>query len=258
MGSLVMMLIFGAAMVGYFVWMKKRTGAMLNETGPAYRMFFERTGYRFAELGNAPIEAHAQLGEQKTREMMAGSGKPLEQHYVRDFHGIPIEFVMYYGPGDKPSSYVMSAHWTAKTPQHMRVLWEVAEKSLVGVRKAVGEMFSNSTRTYQPSYPHEFKSGDPDLDNRFFFYAQDPNLAVNIVRDPHLKSLLLASTEVCMVVRPHEAFFSDPMQKNLLAGAGGMVGSMAAGFDVQKRLELAIPVHDRMAELLALAVRSSS
>lgn len=253
-----MMVIFAVGAAAYFVWMKKKTGAMLAQTGDAYRMFFERTGYRFPELGGAPLEAHAQLGEKKTRDMMSGSGKAIEQHYVRDFHGLPVEFVQYYGAGEKENSYVMSAHWTAKTQHHSRVLWECAEKSLVGVRKAVGEMFTSGSRSYQPSYPHEFKSGDPQLDARFFFYAQDPNAAQAIVQNPHLKQLLLASTEVCLVVRPHEIFFSDPMQKNLHAGAGGTIGRMATGFDMMKSLELAIPVHDRMAELLAVTARASA
>jgi hypothetical protein len=50
-------------------------------------------------------------------------------------------------------------------------------------------------------------------------------------------------------------YFSDPMQKNVNAGAGGMVGQMAVGLDVMKRTELMIPVHDRIAELLATVQR---
>jgi len=60
--------------------LSRRKGAML---APAYQRFFEQTGYRHVELGGAPVDAHAQLSEQKWRDL--AGGKPLEVHLQRDY-----------------------------------------------------------------------------------------------------------------------------------------------------------------------------
>jgi hypothetical protein len=38
---------------------------------------------------------------------------------------------------------------------------------------------------------------------------------------------------------------------------GGTVGMMAVGLDYGKFMQLSIPIHDRIAELLAVAMRAS-
>jgi hypothetical protein len=48
------------------------------------------------------------------------------------------------------------------------------------------------------------------------------------------------------------------MQKNVTAGMGGYLGNMASASNMQKRMELTIPVHDRIATLLATAARASA
>jgi len=45
---------------------------------------------------------------------------------------------------------------------------------------------------------------------------------------------------------------ADPTQTNMTAARGGQIGNMAMGFDMTKRMELTIPAHDRMAQILAL------
>jgi hypothetical protein len=253
MTQLFLMLIFGGAFIAYFIWMKKKTGAMQDQMPAAYRMLFERTGYRVAALGPAPIEAHiAQVV--KNFSAMTSSGQHREA-WLRDFHGVQIQYDSYMSANEGGS--VVSARWSTLNQTPPRVQWEVAEKSLVGVRKALGEAFSNTTRGWAPSLPHQFQSGDPEMDARFFFYASDPNAAMAIVRDPSIRGHLLASAEVCFCVHAGEVFFSDPMQKNVNAGVGGTVGQMAIGLDIMKRTELMIPVHDRMAELIAVAQRNS-
>ena len=39
---------------------------------------------------------------------------------------------------------------------------------------------------------------------------------------------------------------------------GGMVSNMAMGFDYGKRTKLSIPVHERIAELLATLIRTTA
>ena len=52
------------------------------------------------------------------------------------------------------------------------------------------------------------------------------------------------------------AAFNDPSQENMTAAMGGMIGNMALGFDMAKRMELSIPVHDRVCDLLLALVRA--
>ena len=58
------------------------------------------------------------------------------------------------------------------------------------------------------------------------------------------------------MVAPDSVRFSDPLQKNVTGAMGGTVGMMAMGSDMMKMMELSIPVHDRMAELLAVLARA--
>jgi hypothetical protein len=43
-----------------------------------------------------------------------------------------------------------------------------------------------------------------------------------------------------------------------MAAMGGMVGGMALGFDIGKRTEAGIPIHERVAELLGTLARSTA
>jgi hypothetical protein len=254
MQQILMLVLFGGAFLGYFIWMKKKTSSMMAQVPDSFRMLFERTGYRLTELGpTAPLEQHVAQAVARTTALQQGA-QAHQENYTRDFHGVAIQYQSYMGAGADANTRVISARWSARNPARPRVLLEVAEKSLVGVRKALGEAFSNMTRNWEPSLP-QFQSGDPELDARFFFYASDANAGVAIVRDASVKAHLLGSAEVCLCAHADEVFFSDPMQKNVNAGIGGTVGQMAVGLDIMKRTELMIPVHDRMAELIATVQR---
>ncbi len=253
-----MMLILLGAFGGYAFFMMNKRKQALSTLGPALKMFLERTGYRHPDLVNAPVEESVRIMEVMLNEQYSGRAQAFEQRYVRSFHGIPLEYSSFMGPGQNGGS-VMWATWRVRPPAPPRILWEVADRSLVGARKAIGEFLENSTREYAPRYPQAVQTGDPALDARFVFYGVDPNAVRWVLsQNPRLKELLLASAEVCLVVAPDEIFFSDPTQKNMQAGMGGTVGAMAVGFDMAKSMELQVPVHDRIAELLAIAARASA
>lgn len=256
--ALVMLVLFAAFGAYAFFMMNKRKQALAN-MGPAVRMFLERTGYRLPEIVGAPLEEHVRQVDARLQSMYSGQARGWEQRYVRNFHGVPVEFSSYMGPGQSEGSQVMWAIWRTHPQAPPRILWEVAEKKLVGVRKAVGEFMNNMTREYEPRYPQAVQIGDPELDARFFFFGVDPNAVRYVLaQNPRIRELLLASAEVCMIVAPDEILFSDPTQQNMQAGMGGTVGAMAIGFDMTKMMELQVPVHDRMAELLAITARASA
>lgn len=247
------------AFAAYAFWMMKKRKQGLQNLGPAFQRFFEQTGYRHAELGGAPLEEHVRLSEEATRQLYRGAQKH-EMHLVRDFHGLEVHHDSYIGaPQSKSSRYqrVMWCRWSVALAQPPRVLWQVADKTLGSMGKAVMEAFSNTTREWSPLYPHRIPTGDRELDKRFVVYGEDPEAVVRVMATPGLKELLLGCAEVDLSVERSRAVFSDPSQKNMLAAMGGTVGAMAVGFDYGKYMDLTIPVHERITELLALSLRAS-
>jgi hypothetical protein len=244
---LVMMLAFG----GYYAWMMSKRSKALSDAGPALRDFFQRTGYRYADMPPEPLEPHIQRG---TYEMQAGNAGTT--HYVRNFHGLPIHFQQAYQA--TPNGYSISCSWWAELPRPPAVPFQVADRGLSSIGKAVYEAFSNMTRTWSPLHPVEVTTGMPPIDQRFRVFGRDAaSVAAIFQRDAALVAALGQQVEVDLWIDDRRAVFSDPMQKNMNAGMGGTVGSMAIGFDMAKRFEISMAVHDRIAELLALAVRAA-
>ena len=239
-----------ALLGGYSLWMVRRRKA---GTGPAFRLFFERTGYRYAGMEGATIEQQVAHGE----SLAANYGRGGQQtHMVRDFHGVPIHW-QNATTVNKSGGWSMSCTWSMPLAQPARSLVQIADKSLSGVGKAVKEAFSNMERHWKPEYPTRVDSGDPELDARFQFYCHDTAAVQRVALAPGVKELLLGCAEVDLTVAPQQVVFSDPMQKNVRAGMGGTIGMMATGGNMERHMELSIPVHDRIAELLATVARAA-
>jgi hypothetical protein len=215
----------------------------------AARMFFERTGYRYADILGQPLEAHIAHGEQ----LMKGASKGYRLHMVRDFYGLPIHSVQEYSveSGLTSTKTSMSYAWSLPLQQPARFHLQIAEKSLRGFAKGVKEAFSSSERVWNQQYPHEVKSGDPQFDGRFFVYSDNPQAAYAALQAPALRQVLLQCTEVDLTVYPDQLRFADPLQKNIMAAMGGTFGAMSMGTNPSKMMELTIPVHDHMAHVLA-------
>jgi len=250
-------LIFPAVLMGVFLVyslyvMKKRKTAMPEST----RMFFERTGYRYADIINQPLEAHINYGV----ELMRGARKGYRIHMIRNFHGIPVHNVQEYKTetGLTGSTTSSSYGWSVPLPQQPRILLQIAEKSLRGFRKGLNEAFSNSERCWNQQYQHEVQTGDPEFDSRFNVYSDNPAAAYQALGAPGLKPLLLQCTEVDLTVYPDQIRIADPSQKNITAVMGGMVGGMALATNPAKMMELAIPIHDHMAQLLATTYQATA
>ena len=251
---------FGA----YALWMMSKRKKMMANLGPAFRAFFERTGYRYTDIAQAPLDEQVRKAEADMTALQRGT-KAYEMRVVRDFHGLPVYHHNYMGapPAGSGSSAttVMSCRWSVPLAQPPRVLWEVADRSLSGMGKAVKEAFSNMERNWAPTYQVRVDTGDAQLDGRFQIYAQDAQAAhavPGILATPGMKEALLACPEVCLCVLPGEVYFSDPFQKNLRSAMGGTLGMMAMGFDMEKMLDIQIPVHDKITELLAQTARASA
>lgn len=243
--QLIFVFIFMAAALGYTFYMKRKVS---STTPAAFQMFFERTGYRYADIYDQPLENHVMHGQK-----LVTNPSGYHVHMIRDFHGLPVNSVTDYSvtrTGNK-TTISQSGSWWAPLATPPRLRLQVAEKSLTGAVKALKEAFSSSQRHWHQQYPVALQSGNPELDARFLFFGDDQN-SLAVLHAPGLAELLLGCAEVDLTVHTDRVVFNDPTQKNMVAGMGGQIGNMALGADMMKRMELTIPVHDRMAQILAV------
>jgi hypothetical protein len=244
-----------ALFAGYAVWMMSKTKRAVASLGPAMHGFFARSGYRYPDMAPEPVESHVQRALTDAQGLMAGNVQT-QTHYVRNFHGLAVHFTQGSQATERGHSYW--SQWTAPIAAPPRVPFHIADKSLASLGKAVREAFSNTTRHWQARYPHPVETGIPAIDSRFVVYGTDPNAVRYVLQqNPALVAALMQATEVDLWVDAQNATFNDPAQKNINAALGGMVGQMALGFDYGKRMDMSLPVHDRVAELLAMAVRAA-
>jgi hypothetical protein len=244
------------AIVAYQIFVRRKLAGARASLGPVLHDFFERTDYRYPGVEGG---AEAQVREYQRRESQASAGG-FEMTLVRDYHGLRLRHDHRSGSekrGTKTVSY-LSCSWSAQLPSPPRVRWQAAARSLDSGLKTIKESFTNVKRNWKAQYPVKVTSGDAELDDKLVFYGENEADVRRALATPGLKEALLSVVELDLVVGDAQIAFADPLQKNMTAGLGGTLGNMALGFDAKKRFELAIPVHDRIAELLALAARASS
>jgi hypothetical protein len=243
---------------GYRIWMRERAAKALANAGPSFAAFFERTGYRYSDIPHLHPEAQAQRAMDIAKSPATANGK---LHYVRNYHGLPVHYLSATGTEqrDGKTVYVISNQWEAELAAQPRVPMHIADKGLDSTLKAVGELFSSRKRVFSPKCSQRVTTGIAEIDERFIVFGEDPNAVRAVLQhNPALVQLLSGWAEVDVSVTAERALFADPLQKNMQAAMGGMVGSMAMGLDYGKRTELTIPVHDRVAELLATLVRATA
>jgi hypothetical protein len=251
--------VFMLAAVGYMFWMKNKTKQGLANAGPAFQAFFERTGYRYADIEQQPPEAQAQRAIQE-----AANPNPtgnIDLHYVRDFHGLRVHYrsKTWVEKAATKTTYYRSNQWDADLPAAPRIPIHIADKSLASVMKAVGEAFSNSTRNFTPKCSQKVVTGVPAIDDKYVVYGENPDAVRHLFQqNPGIVQLLQDWAELDVWVTANGSCFNDPSYKNMTASMGGMVGGMALGFDMGKRVEAGTPVHERVAEVLGNLVRSTA
>ena len=251
--------------LGYTFWVRRRAAQAAINSRPQQIAFFQRTGYCYADRPNMPPEVQAdralELGNELSaigKQQMLGKSYEHETHMVRNYHGLVIHYRNGFGfeKGLTQSTSYRWANFTGDLLQPPRVTLHIAHKSLDSVMKAVGEVFSNSKRVFKPRCAHKITTGIPAVDAEFVVYADDPAAAAYVLStNPALVELLHGWAELDVAVTLEGIFFNDPNEKNTTAAMGGMLGNMALGFDIGKRLELMTPVHDRIADLMLTLAR---
>jgi hypothetical protein len=257
-----------ALMVGYTIFVRRRAASATANMRPAAIMFFQRTGYCYADRPNMPPEIQADRAAQEANDLVAlgqkqtrGESYEPETHYVRNHHGLPVHFRSTFGYEKRAMNSVSyrSAAWTAELAVPSRVPLHIADKGLVGLVKGVKEAFSNTERHFTPKASKRITTGIESIDKNFAVWGEDEAAVRDVfVRNPALADMLQNWAELDVSVSASGAAFNDPSQSNMQAAMGGMVGNMALGFDMSKRMELSIPVHDRVADLLLALVRATA
>jgi hypothetical protein len=251
--------VFIAFSLVYMVWMKGKAKQGLANARPAFHAFFERTGYRYADIAEQPVEAQVERAYHDAAHPDPSGNVNL--HYVRDFHGVRVHYrsKTWVEKGVSSTTYYRSNQWDADVPAAPRIPIHIADKSLASMLKAAKEVFSSSTRNFTPKCSQKVVTGIPSIDDKFVVYGENPDAVRHLLQqNPALPQLLQDWAEVDVWVTAGGACFNDPSYSNIQAAMGGMVGNMAMGFDYGKRTELTIPVHDRVAELLATLIRAAA
>jgi hypothetical protein len=251
--------VFVVGALAYTFWMKKRAAKAYEDARPQYVAFFERTGYRYADIPEQPPEAQTNRSFEDAKKPPTTGDYQL--HYVRNFHGVPIHYRSSHGTRKEGTTTIFwrSNQWEADLAAPPRTPIHIADKGLDSTLKKVGELFSNSKRVFEPKCSQRVQTGIPDVDSKFVVFGENPAAVQAVLQqNPGIVALLGGWAELDVAVVGNRAVFADPSQNNMQAAMGGMTGNMALGFDVGKRIELSIPVHDRIAELLATLVRATA
>jgi hypothetical protein len=257
-----------ALALGYTVWVRRRASQAAVDSRPAQIAFFQRTGYCYADRPNMPPEVQADRSTQLSAELTAigrqqVSGKDYEHetHMVRNYNGLVIHYRNGFGFKKELTKSVTYrwANFTGDLVRPPRVSMHIANKALDSTMKAVGEAFSNRKREFTPRCAHRIATGIAAVDSQFVVYADDPGAVVHLLStNPALVSMLSGWAELDLAITRDGIFFNDPTEKNMNAALGGTLGSMAIGFDIGKRLELMIPVHDRIGDLMLTLARATA
>ncbi len=252
--------IFAVAMIAlsvvYAMWMNGKAKQGLESARPALHTFFQQTGYCYADMAGQPVEAQV---ERAYHDAAHPNPTGVDVHYVRDFHGVRVHYRSKVLVEKGTTTYYRSHQWDADVLMPPRVPIHIADKSLASVMKAAKEMFSGTTRNFTPKCSHEVVTGIASIDDKFVVYGENPDAVRHLLQqNPALPQLLQDWAEVDVWVTADGSCFNDPSYANLHAGMGGMIGSMAMGFDYGKRTELSIPVHERVAETIATLIRATA
>jgi hypothetical protein len=257
-----------ALVIGYTVFMRQRAAKAAVTSRPAAVAFFERTGYFYADRPNMPAEVQADRAALEMTQMTALGAQQMAKkdyehvtHQIRNYHGVMIHYRSAFGGKFetlKTTTY-RSASWAAELTRPPRVPVHIADKSLVSMTKAVGEMFTNTRRQFTPQASQRVETGIAAIDGKFAVFGEDVAATRALfAQHPDLVEMLGNWAALDVFINAGGCVFNDPGQENVQAAMGGMVGNMALGFDIAKRLELMIPVHDRVSDLLLTLIRATA
>ena len=203
---------------------------------------FERTGYRHAALGPAPLGDHV---EHSLRSPTSGHQ---HVHLVRPLDGGTLHFEQRTGEG--LASVAFTCTWWVPLAGPPAVQLQIVERRFLGVSGLAAGLATTQERTLPAPLAHPVISGNEAFDARFRVTSDVAGGAPGLLSDPALQAELLALSQVDLSVGPERARFDDPMQDNLRAALGGVAEMRAAARHPERLFARQFAVHDQMADLL--------
>ena len=158
-------------------------------------------------------------------------------------------FTHYFEVYSESGSRVTVQAWELECPKPSRTSFQLVEKKLVGVTRALLNLVGPFKRTLTLAYPGPHPIGDAELDARFAFYSNDPAAAARIVRQPDLRKGLLELASVSLLVDQSTATFCDPTDANVYAW-----GASRTDVSPVPAIQSAAKVHVAVEQLLRRAV----
>jgi len=220
----------------------ERVDAVASTQAPLVRMFCERTGYAYADLRQAPPAAQAQRWEEGYRR--STEGYPFKHHLVRPYQGLEVNWEN--ATRMELRTMIWSQTWWAPAPWPIHAPFHLTERKNLNQKLAPGQ-----TVTWRPAFQRMVPIGDPELDHRFaLFTPVDENRIRAILSNGQLRTAILQCVYVDLQVTPQGARFSDPKDDNATAILGGSAGFIQYVAQPGRRLEVTLPVHERIANIL--------
>jgi hypothetical protein len=248
--SVLIMLLFGGALGGYFLWNKQKQAQRALLTSQSFREFLEQTGFRVAGAEAADLAQQANLA----LSALAQEGGEKGQEWVRDCSGVPVRH--FFRRVQKNNSNYYWCRWSTSLAQPPRVGLQVIEKRLIGKLAKVDNFVENKRYEWQQLFPNQVALTDAELEKRFVVYGNDPALVLTALGANGVRDSLLACKQVDLSVGADGVVFSDPFRENIMAALGGGVGLMMAGYDPRAITQMILPVHDRVSWLTAALARA--
>lgn len=228
--------VLGVVVVAVVLW---ATVLVKRQGPPAWRAFFETTGYRVPDVASEALEDHvtARLVQKGSDERLEGELDGRHLVFTTTSQVVP--------PSTVPEQ---KAVWKLLLDAPPSLCVEVCDRALpapgalikvaMAMKPALGKPFAVA----QPT-------GRADFDQRFQVHATDPEQARALLASPGLADQLLSLGKVVVAVLPDSVRIEDPTHSTLstaMAAAGG-AKLLTRPFDY---LQLAAPIHQRVQTLL--------
>ncbi len=223
----------------------RKVDAVAQASTPLIRAFCERTGYAFPDMRHLPPAAQAQRWEDEYRRSQGHSNMT---RLVRPYQNLEVNWENATQLGGRHR--IWSQAWWSGAPWPIRVPFHLTERQNLHPRLAPGE-----TSSWRPAFERMVVIGDQELDARFALFTPVDDARIRaLLADGHLRAALLQCAYVDLVVSQEGARFSDPKDRNGTAAVGGVDGLIRYGSFVGKIFELTLPVHERIAHILLVAL----
>jgi len=236
MGSIFLFIVIGIGSLAsmlFIGFMLRSQQGLMSATAVDYqaltRMFLERTGFRLAEMPDAPVDEQA-------RVLVARQSDPVNAQ-----QGYEVRYVLQkYGKVVHHQTFTrlasVSASWTVP----------LSEPAPVGfhILKAVKA---------EPAYPQRIAMNDPRWDGAFQIYGQNPEALQQLLPSSGLLELLESSVAVDLRVLSDRVVFLDPANRNVMAALGGRVGMAMVGGDPTQLSEMTIAAYNHITDVMLMA-----